>query len=55
LKDSSKGIQKERTNFVRLNMQKNYKPALRGAAFSNKIMAKKRNVMKFRENFKRKM
>jgi hypothetical protein len=36
-------------------MQKNYKPALRGAAFSNKIMAKKRNVMKFRENFKRKM
>jgi hypothetical protein len=36
-------------------MMKNYKPALRGAAFTNKIMAKKRNVMKFRENMKRKM
>ena len=27
----------------------NYKPALRGAAFQNKIMAKKSNVMKFRK------
>jgi hypothetical protein len=34
---------------------KNYKPALRGSAFTNKRMAKKSNVMKFRENFKRKM
>ena len=55
INESSKGIQKERTNFVRLNMQKNYKPVIRGAAFTNKIMAKKRNVLKFRENFKRKM
>jgi hypothetical protein len=36
-------------------MMKNYKPAIRGGARTNKIMAKKRNVMKFRENFKRKM
>jgi hypothetical protein len=36
-------------------MLKNYKPAMRGGARTNKIMAKKRNVMKFRENFKRKM
>jgi hypothetical protein len=34
---------------------KNYKPQIRGAAFTNKIMAKKRNVLKFRENFKRKL
>lgn len=40
---------------MKINMMKNYKPALRGAAFTNKIMAKKRNAMKFRENFKRKM
>jgi hypothetical protein len=36
-------------------MMKNYKPASRGGARQNKIMAKKKNVMKFRENFKRKM
>lgn len=36
-------------------MMKNYKPAIRGGARQNKIMAKKKNVMKFRENFKRKM
>ena len=34
---------------------KNYKPQIRGAAFTNKIMAKKRNVLKFRENLKRKV
>ena len=55
ISEHSKGVQKERTNFVRLNMQKNYKPVVRGGAFTNKIMAKKRNVLKFRENFKRKM
>ncbi len=36
-------------------MLKNYKPRMRGAAFSNKIMAKKRNVQKFRERMQRKM
>lgn len=53
----SKGIKKntERQNFVRLNMNKNYKPRSRGAVYSNKIMAKKKNQLKFRENFKRKM
>ena len=60
IQEKSKTISKPSTgtgrqNFVRINQMKNYKPALRGAAFSNKIMAKKRNVMKFRENFKRKM
>lgn len=30
------------------NKMANYKPALRGAAFQNKIMSKKSNVMKFR-------
>jgi hypothetical protein len=55
LKERSKGITKERTNFVKINMMKNYKPIIRGGAFSNKIMAKKKNALKFRENFKRKM
>ena len=36
-------------------MMKNYKPMMRGGVFSNKIMAKKKNVLKFRENFKKKM
>ena len=40
---------------MKINMMKNYKPALRGGAFTNKIMAKKKNALKFRENFKRKM
>lgn len=54
----SNGINKhaqQRTNFVKINMMKNYKPSIRGGAFTNKIMAKKKNVLKFRENFKRKM
>ena len=44
------GNQLERTNFVKINQNKmaKYKPALRGAAFSAKIMAKKSNQMKFR-------
>ena len=35
----------ERDNFVKINLQKpgKYKPALRGAAFTAKIMAKKSN------------
>ena len=37
------GKQKERTNFVKLNMNKCYKPRSRGAAFTNKLMAKKKN------------
>lgn len=43
--DYSKDIRKnkERTNFVKLNMNKCYKPRSRGAAFTNKMMAKKRN------------
>lgn len=46
----NEGQQFERKNFVRINQNKmaKYKPALRGAAFQNKIMAKKTNVMKFR-------
>ncbi len=36
-------------------MMKNYKPALRGAAFTNKLMAKGKNKMKFRENMKKKL
>ena len=53
----SRGIKKqtERTNFVKLNMNKSYKPRSRGQQFVNKIMAKKRNNLKFRENIKRKM
>ena len=40
----------ERKNFVKLNVNKTgkYKPALRGAAFTNKMMSKKSNQMKFR-------
>ena len=53
--DKSKGIVKERNNFVRINMMKNYKPMARGGVFQNKLMAKKKNVLKSRENFKRKM
>lgn len=44
------GKQLERTNYVRINQNKkgSYKPAIRGAAFQNKLMANKRNAMKFR-------
>ena len=37
-----------------MNMN-NYKPRVRGAAYSNKIMAKKRNFIRNKEAFKRKM
>ena len=40
----------ERTNFVRLNAN-NYKPRMRGAAFQNKIMAKKTNSLKFKARY----
>ena len=33
----------------------NYKPKMRGAAFTNKMMAKKRNFMRFNDRMKRKM
>ena len=44
------GKQFDRKNFVKINQNKmgKYKPALRGAAFSNKIMAMKSNAMRFR-------
>jgi hypothetical protein len=47
------GKQFERKNYVRINQNKTgkYKPAMRGAAFTNKIMAKKSNQMKFRNRF----
>jgi len=37
-----------------MNMN-NYKPRMRGAAFTNKMMAKKKNFLKFNERMKRKM
>jgi hypothetical protein len=36
-------------------MKQNYKPRIRGEAFKSKIMAKKRNELKFRDRIKRKM
>lgn len=44
----------QRTNFVKMNV-KNYKPRIRGAAFTNKMMAKKKNQLKFNDRIKRKM
>lgn len=43
----------ERNNFVKINLLKpgKYKPALRGAAFTNKVMAKKSNQFKARRRF----
>ena len=51
------GKQFDRNNFVRINQDKKgkYKPAMRGAAFTNKIMAKKSNVMKFRNRMQAKI
>lgn len=34
---------------------KNYKPRMRGGAFTNKMMAKKKNQFKFNDRMKRKM
>lgn len=39
---------------MKLNL-KNYKPRIRGAAYTNKIMAKKRNFLKSNERFKRRL
>ena len=44
-----------RQNFVKLNFKQNYKPRLRGAAFTNKIMAKRRNFVKFNDKFKKRL
>ena len=44
-----------RKNFVRINQMKNYKPALRGAAFTNKIMAKKANSVKAKMRFAKRL
>jgi len=38
----------ERKNFIKMNMNKNYKPRMRGAAFTNKMMAKKSTSLKFK-------
>jgi len=40
-----------RQNFVRLNTRMNYKPRIRGAAFTNKIMAKKVNSVKAKARY----
>ena len=45
----------ERKNFVKMNMLKNYQPKMRGAAFTNKMMAKKSNNLKFKQRFAQKM
>ena len=44
------GKQLDRANFVKTDLKKTgkYKPALRGAAFTNKTMAKKSNMLKYR-------
>lgn len=34
---------------------KAYKPRMRGAAFTNKMMAKKKNFLKFNDRLKKKM
>lgn len=34
---------------------KAYKPRLRGAQFTNKMMAKKKNALNYKDRFKRKM
>lgn len=51
------GKQLDRDNFVKTDLKKTgkYKPALRGAAFSAKIMAKKSNVMKYRDRMQAKI
>lgn len=38
-----------------MNMNKSYKPRARGAVYTNKIMAKKRNNLRFRDNIKKKL
>ena len=45
----------ERKNFVKINQLKNYQPRMRGAAFTNKMMAKKSNSLKFKARYAQKM
>jgi len=40
---------------VRLNQKMTYKPRIRGAAFTNKIMAKKVNSVKAKQRWAQKM
>ena len=47
-------MQGQRVNFVRMNTKVNYKPRIRGAAFSNKIMAKKVNSVKAKQRWAQK-
>lgn len=44
----------QRKNFVRMNTKVNYKPRSRGAAFTNKIMAKKVNSVKAKQRWAQK-
>ena len=44
-----------RQNFVKMNAKMNYKPRIRGAAFTNKVMAKKTNSLKAKARFAKKM
>ena len=46
--------QQQRQNFVRMNTKMNYKPRSRGAAFTNKIMAKKVNSVKAKQRWAQK-
>lgn len=45
----------ERKNFVKMNMNQPYKPKLRGAAFTNKMMAKKSTSNKFKARMQQKL
>jgi hypothetical protein len=47
----------DRANFVKTDLKKTgkYKPALRGAAFTNKTMAKKSNMLKYRSRMQAKI
>jgi hypothetical protein len=45
----------ERKNFIKMNMNKNYKPRMRGAAFTNKMMAKKSTSLKFKARIAQKL
>lgn len=44
----------QRKNFVRMNTNTNYKPRIRGAAFTSKIMAKKSNSIKAKQRWAQK-
>jgi hypothetical protein len=38
-----------------MNLMKNYQPRMRGAAFTNKMMAKKSNSVKFKARIQQKL